>query len=177
MSTLALLAVLSSASAADVLKIDLTDTWEYQAIGYSSPTVPYTAVDLRPHIPANQRTAYTKAAPLALPCDVDFLAGGLAWKNVSSQPVYAEMSGALFVNGDEHVRLANVFGQVVAHAPEGAVTPAGALGSGGFIFLAAPPLYNFTVDPTIADVTLGYLDVPGYDQPGTTAFQTSAPRP
>jgi hypothetical protein len=165
----------TTASAADILKIDLFDPAAGQSLSYSSPTVPLTTVNLKPHIPSNLRAAFSKTSPLELPCDVDFLAGGLSWRNISDQPVYVEMSGSVYLVGNESVRLANVFGEVEPHAPLGAPTLAGALGTGGYIFLTAPPLYNFTVDDTLADITLAYLQVPGYADPGTDAFDDSAP--
>lgn len=165
----------STASAADVLQIDLFDTALNQVLVYSSPTVPVTEIDLKPHIPSNLRAAFSQADPLELPCDVTFLAGGLSWRNISAQPVYVEMSGSLFMYGAEKVRLANVFGSVEEHAPQNIETAAGAIGTGGYIFLAEPPLYNFSVDESLVDITLAYLQVPGYDQPGTNAFVQSAP--
>lgn len=175
MHALLLLALSASASAADILQIDLFDPALSQTLVYSSPTVPTTSVNLRPHIPSNLRAAFSQAAPLELPCDVDFLAGGLSWRNISSQPVYVEMSGSLFMYGAERVRLANVFGSVEEHAPQNVQTAAGAIGTGGYIFLTAPPLYNFSLDESLVDITLAYLQVPGYDQPGTNAFADSAP--
>ena len=38
----------------------------------------------------------------------------------------------------------------------------GAIGTGGYIFVAPPPLVAFTTDPTLADPTLAYMSDPGY---------------
>jgi hypothetical protein len=154
--------VAATASAADVLAIDLASAAQGQVIAFASPTVPYTSVDLKPYIALNFRTAFSKAAPLTLPCDVDFLAGGISWKNVSGAHVYVEMSGALYYDGNEHRPLVNVWGQTRGLAPTG-ITNAGTVGTGGFIFLTAPPLYNFSQDPSIVDPTLSYMSVPGYE--------------
>lgn len=164
MSRLAALLLLAplTASAADPLVIDFADPTVHAMLDWASPTYGSAHIDLRPAISLNTRTAYTAAAPLQIPCDVTFLAIGPVWRNTTTQAFYPEMSASLYVGGDEHVPLANVYGQTRPLAPSNVPTAAGQLGTGGFIFLTPPPLFDFTTDPTISDASLGYLGLPNY---------------
>ncbi len=111
------------------------------------------------------RTAYTQAAPLALPCDLTQFNTGMVFRNVSSQSLYVEMGGRLYINGDERQPITNVYGQTEALAPISAPLAAGAVGTGGFIFVAQPPLFDFLASQLPANVPLkvrmfvrGYTD-------------------
>ena len=65
------------------------------------------------------RDAFTKAAPLMLPCDVSFLAVGVSWKNVSPQSLFVEWAGGVFLNGDEHTKIPDGFGREMAYIADG----------------------------------------------------------
>lgn len=82
-----LLAAATALAATDAVVMD--PSVGAQSIGFtsaSSPTMTALPIVFTPPT----RDAYTKAAPLQLPCDVDFLSVGVSWKNVSSQPLYVE---------------------------------------------------------------------------------------
>lgn len=100
------------------------------------------------------RDAFTKAAPLALPCDVSFLAVGISWKNVSAQPLFIEWAGAVFYNGSEKTKIPDGFGRPVVYVADGRLWQPGEVGNGGFIFIAEPPLLSWTSDSFPANVPL-----------------------
>lgn len=92
------------------------------------------------------RDAFTKADPLELPCDLDFLSVGVTFKNISSQPLYVEWSGAVFLNGSEKTPIPDAYGRKSVHIADGRLFQPGQVGSGGFIFLAQPPLLSWAYD-------------------------------
>jgi hypothetical protein len=133
----------ASADVADAVQMDpsIAPQW----ITYSSASNP-SLVTLNVTFTANTRDAYSKTAPLQLPCDVDWLAIGVAYKNVSAQPLYIEWGGQLWLEGSEKKKVANVFGQTSQYAAPGLQWQPGEVGTGGFIYIAHPPLYNYTSD-------------------------------
>jgi hypothetical protein len=102
----------------------------------------------------NTRDAYTKSQPLALPCDVDFLAVGVSFKNISAQPLYIEWSGAVFENGYEKTRIPDAFGRTIVHVADGRLFQPGEVGTGGFIFIAQAPLLSWPASSFPANVPL-----------------------
>lgn len=100
------------------------------------------------------RDAFTKDQPLALPCDVDFLSVGVAFKNVSAQSLYMEWSGALWDMGNEKKPIANAYGQTEIPIADGRLYASGQVGTGGFIFIAQPPLLDFTTSQFPPNVPL-----------------------
>lgn len=100
------------------------------------------------------RDAYTKALPLELPCDVDSLAVGVSFKNISAQPLYVEWSGAVFENGSEKTRIADGFGRTEVHIADGRQFLPGEVGSGGFLFIAPAPLLSWPAASFPANVPL-----------------------
>lgn len=113
-----------------------------------------TATTLPVVFTANTRDAYTKAQPLSLPCDVDFLAVGVSFKNISAQPLHIEWSGAVFLNGSEKTRIPDAFGRTIVHIADGRLFQPGEVGSGGFIFIAQAPLLSWTAASFPANVPL-----------------------
>lgn len=101
------------------------------------------------------RDAFTKAAPLMLPCDVSFLAVGMSWKNITaSQPLYIEWAGAVFDNGSEKTRIPDAYGRTTAFIADGRLWQPGQVGGGGFIFIAEAPLVSWTTASLPANVPL-----------------------
>lgn len=139
----------ASADVADAVQMDpsIAPQW----INYTSASNS-TLVSLQVVFTPPTRDAFTKAAPLQLPCDVDFLAIGVAYKNVSAQPLYIEWGGQLWLEGSEKKKIANVFGQTSQYAATGLLWQPGQVGTGGFIYIAHPPLYNYTTDQFPANV-------------------------
>ena len=153
----------ASATQADVLAIDLPAATQDIAFNWASNPSPSTPTQFHLTFSPTTRSAYTQAAPLNLPCDVNQLAVGMFFHNVGSTAIYPEMSGTVAINGDEHNLIANVFNQTEPHAPENLLLQPGATGSGGFIFMALPPLYDFTPDQFPANVPLKLrMRVAGY---------------
>ena len=63
----------------------------------------FRALRLRKALAASSptnRSAYSQAAPLDLPCDLTRLATGMSFRNVDTSGLYVEMGGSLYVNGD-----------------------------------------------------------------------------
>lgn len=152
--TLAASAALASpgASTAGFDAVRMDPTVGAQAIGFASPTSPYQSLPIVFTPPT--RDAYTKAQPLQLPCDVDFLAVGVAFKNISAQPLYIEWSGAVYLNGNEKTPIPDGFGRPVVHIADGRLFQPGEVGSGGFIHIAQAPLLSWPADSLPANVPL-----------------------
>lgn len=149
--------LLAGASAYAVLSdrvaIDLTTHAQTVVFNWASnPSSQATSVPLT--FSPTTRSAYSQSAPLPLPCDVSFLAIGMSFQNVGSDAFYAEQAGTVAVRGDEHNLLTNVFGQTEPLAPLNYALQPGAVGTGGFIFIAQPPLYDFTTEQFPANVPL-----------------------
>lgn len=124
-----------------------------QTISFRSPSSPdLTSLPIVFTPPT--RDAYTKAQPLQLPCDVDFLAVGVAFKNISYQPLYLEWSGAVYLNGSENTRIPDGFGRTDVHIADGRRFQPGEVGSGGFIHIAQAPLLSWTAESFPANVPL-----------------------
>ena len=126
-----------------------------QAISYnwaSNPSSAPTQFNLT--FSPTTRSAYTQAAPLDLPCDVNWLATGMSFRNVGSQGLYVEMGGSVYVNGNERQPIANVYSQTEAFAPLAPELLPNNVGTGGFIFIAQPPLYNYLPSQFPANVPL-----------------------
>lgn len=100
------------------------------------------------------RDAFTKAQPLELPCDVDFLSVGVSFKNISAQPLYIEWSGAIFEYGSEKTRIPDAYGRKVVHIADGRQHQPGEVGSGGFLFIAPAPLLSWPATSLPANVPL-----------------------
>ena len=100
------------------------------------------------------RDAFTKTAPLALPCDVSFLAVGLSWKNVSAQPLYIEWAGGVFYNGSERTKIPDGYGRSMVYVADGRLHQPGAVSGGGFIFIAEEPLLSWPATSFPANVPL-----------------------
>lgn len=89
------------------------------------------------------RDVGTKTQPVQIPCDTDFLAVGVAWKNVSSQPLYIEWGGALWNMGDEKKPIPDAFGRSEVGIGDGRLFAPGEVGTGGFIFTIQPPYVSW----------------------------------
>lgn len=124
-----------------------------QTFSFRSPSQP-ALITLPVVFTVPTRDAYTKAQPLQLPCDVDFLSVGVSFKNISAQPLYIEWSGAVFENGNEKTRIPDGFGQSVAHIADGRLFQPGEVGNGGFIFIAQSPYLSWTAASFPANVPL-----------------------
>lgn len=169
----ALTLTLAAASAArrahaltgDVLALDPITM--NQALTYNWDSNPNSTVVQAPlNFSPTTRTAYTQASPLNLPCDVNWLATGMSFRNVSTAGLYAEMGGSVYVNGDEHQPLTNVFGQTEPLATLTPLVAPGAVSTGGFIFIAQPPLYDFLPSQFPANTPLKIrMIVRGYNDP------------
>ncbi len=154
----------------DVLLVDpinVPQALSYNGASSGSSTPTQITLSFSP----TTRSAYTQAAPLDLPCDLTWLATGMAFRNVSTSGVYAEMGGSLYVNGDEHQPLTNVYGQTEPYATLSPLVAPNAMSSGGFIFVAQPPLYDFLPTQLPANVPLKIrMLVRAYND---TAYDTS----
>lgn len=125
-----------------------------QAITYHATSNP-TDVTLPVVFTPPTRDAFTKAAPLMLPCDVSFLAVGMSWKNITaSQPLYIEWAGAVFENGSEKTRIPDAYGRTTAYIADGRLWQPGQVGGGGLIFIAEAPLLSWTAASFPANVPL-----------------------
>lgn len=101
------------------------------------------------------RDAFTKAAPLMLPCDVSFLAVGVSWKNVTAnQSLFVEWGGGVFENGNEKTKLPDGFGRSMVYIADGRSWQPGQVGNGGFIYLIEPPLLSWALGSFPANVPL-----------------------
>ncbi len=126
-----------------------------QALSYNSASSgSSTPTQITLSFSPTTRSAYTQAAPLDLPCDLTWLATGMAFRNVSASGVYAEIGGSLYVNGDERRPLTNVYGQTEPYATLSPLVAPNAMSAGGFIFVAPPPLYDFLPTQLPANVPL-----------------------
>lgn len=156
----------------DALAIDLATHQQGIAWNWASNPSPgnysYQNLTFNP----STRTAYTQAAPLSLPCDVNQLSIGMAFRNVGAQPLYGELSGTIAINGDEHDLLTNLYGQTEPHAAlNNVLVPPSGVSTGGFIFIALPPLYDFATEQLPANVPLKIrMRVAGYTD---SAYDTS----
>lgn len=142
------------ATNADVLAIDLATMSQSIAFNWASNPSPATQTQVALSFSPTTRTAYTQAAPLQLPCDVNQLSVGMSFRNISGQALYPEMSGTVAINGAEGNLITNVYGQTEPHAPSQLFVQPGTVGTGGFIFIALPPLYDYTTEQFPANVPL-----------------------
>lgn len=146
-ATLTALLTASTAFAAPADAVLMDPSVGAQTIAYSSAAKP-GLTSLPVVFTPPTRDAYTKALPLELPCDVDSLAVGVSFKNVSAQPLYIEWSGAVFENGDEKTRIPDAFGRKVVHIADGRQFGPGEVGSGGLLFIAQAPLLSWAAPPS-----------------------------
>lgn len=152
-ATLTALLTASTAFAAPADAVLMDPSVGAQTIAYSSAAKP-GLTSLPVVFTPPTRDAYTKALPLELPCDVDSLAVGVSFKNVSAQPLYIEWSGAVFENGDEKTRIPDAFGRKVVHIADGRQFGPGEVGSGGLLFIAQAPLLSWPAASFPANVPL-----------------------
>jgi hypothetical protein len=152
-ATLTALLTASTAFAAPADAVLMDPSVGAQTIAYSSAAKP-GLTSLPVVFTPPTRDAYTKALPLELPCDVDSLAVGVSFKNVSAQPLYIEWSGAVFENGDEKTRIPDAFGRKVVHIADGRQFGPGEVGSGGLLFIAQAPLLSWAAASFPANVPL-----------------------
>ncbi|MFO0604031.1 MAG: hypothetical protein U0324_12695 [Polyangiales bacterium] len=141
------------ALAGDVVVVDPFDG--HQQLSYNWASNPSgEPVLLNPTFSTTTRSAYTQAAPLDLPCDLNWLAAGVTFRSVHDAPLYGEIGGMMRVNGVESAVIPNYYGQNEGFAPLMPPVAPGASSGGGFIFVAQLPLVSWAAEQIPANVPI-----------------------
>lgn len=141
------------AVAGDPLLVDPFTT--VQQLSYNWASNPAgTATNLNLTFSPQTRSAYTQAAPLDLPCDLNWLATGVNFRNTHDAALHVELGGQMRVNGVEGSTIPNAYGQMEGFAPLMPSVAPGASGGGGFIFVAPLPLVSWLPSQIPANVPI-----------------------
>lgn len=128
----------TQASSTDILDLNISSpTLELTFKAPADPALRHVSLTFS----ASRRTAFSREAPLLLPCDVEDIHGNIIIRNISGGDVYPEIQGELFINGLESQAIQNYFGFTTSKV----VLPllaAGATTSPGYI-IASPGMASY----------------------------------
>lgn len=111
-AALPIASVVATASASDLFVVNINNV----SLSYRSASNPILQ-KLTLNILPNTRTAFTKAAPYSLPCDLNELAITHEITNINNFTLYPATRAQVMIDGDEKRLFPNVWGETSKHWP------------------------------------------------------------